>query len=109
VPFGSWSGAELEAVRTREWKLIVPHSYRTLGGHKPGMDGWPGEYLKQPVSAPELYDMRTDVAERHDVASQHGDIVERLMALAEQCRAELGDTTLGRKGSGVREVGGEKE
>src|SRR5262245_27965650 len=47
VPFGSWSGAELEAVRTREWKLLVPHAYRTLAGRKPGMDGWPGEYLKQ--------------------------------------------------------------
>jgi len=109
VPFGSWTGAELEAVRTREWKLIVPHGYRTLGGRKSGMDGWPGEYLKQPVLEPELYDMQSDVAERQNVAGQHTAVVEHLLALAEQCRSELGDTTLGRKGSGIREVGGVKE
>ena len=109
VPFGGWTGAELESVRTREWKLIVPHSYRTLGGRKPGMDGWPGEYLKQPVLEPELYDMRRDTGERHNVAAQHADVVKRLLHLAEQCRADLGDTTLGRKGAGVREPGGVKE
>lgn len=109
VPFGSWSGAELESVRTREWKLIVPHAYRTVGGRKPGMDGWPGEYVKQPIAKPELYDMRRDIEEKHDVASQNPGIVKQLLDLAEQCRADLGDTTLGRKGSGVREPGGVKE
>jgi arylsulfatase len=109
VPFGGWTGAELESVRTREWKLIVPHAYRTLGGRKPGMDGWPGEYVKQPVLEPELYDMRRDIEEKRNVAAQHADIVQRLLALAEQCRADLGDTVLGRKGAGVREPGGVKE
>jgi arylsulfatase len=73
------------------------------------MDGWPGEYLKQPVVEPELYDMRRDIAERHNVAALHADVVQRLLSLAEQCRAELGDTTLGLKGAGVRDVGGEKD
>jgi arylsulfatase A-like enzyme len=109
VPFGSWSGAELESVRTREWKLIVPHGYRTLGGHKPGMDGWPGEYLRQPITEPELYDMRSDIKETRNVAAEHPDIVKRLLELAEQCRAELGDTSLGRTGAGVRAPGGVKE
>jgi arylsulfatase A-like enzyme len=109
VPFGSWSGAELESVRTREWKLIVPHTYRTLGGHKPGMDGWPGEYVKQPVLTPELYDMRNDIEEKHDVATQHPEIVKHMLDLAEQCRTDLGDTTLNRQGAGVRAPGGVKE
>jgi arylsulfatase A-like enzyme len=109
VPFGSWSGAELESVRTREWKLIVPHTYRTLGGHKPGMDGWPGEYVKQPVLTPELYDMRNDIEEKHDVATQHPEIVKHMLDLAEQCRTDLGDTTLNRMGAGVRPPGGVKE
>jgi arylsulfatase A-like enzyme len=109
VRFGSWSGAELESVRTHDWKLIVPHTYRTLGGHKPGMDGWPGEYVKQPVLEPELYDMRKDIEEKHDTAAQHPEIVKRMLDLAEQCRADLGDTTLNRKGAGVREPGGVKE
>ncbi len=93
----------------REWKLIVPHGYRTLGGHKPGMDGWPGEYVKQPVLEPELYDMRGDVEEKHNLAAEHPQIVKRLLDLAEQCRADLGDTVLDRKGAGVREPGGVKE
>ncbi len=79
VPFGVWSGAELESVRTREWKLILPHAYRTLGGHKPGMDGWPGEYVKQPFPEPELYDMRDDIEEKHNVAAEHPEIVQRML------------------------------
>ena len=46
---------------------------------------------------------------RGAVAAQHADIVQRMLALAEQCRADLGDTVLGRKGAGVREPGGVKE
>ena len=106
VPFGGWTGAELESVRTRDWKLIVPHAYRTLGSRKPGMDGWPGEYLKQPVLAPELYDMRGDIEEKRNVAAQQADLVKRMLDLAERCRADLGDTMLGRKGAGVRAPGG---
>jgi arylsulfatase A len=105
VPFGGWTGAELESVRSREWKLIVPHSYRSLGDHKPGMDGWPGEYLKQPVSEPELYHLPSDLEEKHNVAAEHPDIVKKMLEQAELCRAELGDTTLSRKGAGVREPG----
>ena len=109
VPFGGWTGAELESVRTREWKLIVPHSYRTLGGRKPGMDGWPAEYQKQPVLEPELYDMASDIEEQHNVAAQHEDLMRRMLDMAEQCRVDLGDTTLNRKGAGMREPGGVKE
>ncbi len=105
IPFGVWSGAELESVRTRDWKLILPHGYRTLGGRKPGMDGWPGEYMKRPVVEPELYDMRHDISETHNVAAEHPDVVRRMLDLAERCRADLGDTTLNRKGSGTREPG----
>jgi len=105
VPFGQWTGAELQAVRTSRWKLILPHTYRTLGGRKPGMDGWPGQYVKQPVLEPELYDMANDVGERHNVAARHRNVVEKLLALAEQCREELGDSQFNRKGKGVRPPG----
>ena len=108
VPFGGWTGAELESVRTREWKLIVPHSFRSLGGRKPGMDGWPAEYQKQPVLEPELYNMTRDIEERRNVAARHPDIVRRMLDQAEQCRADLGDTTLNRTGTGVRPPGGVK-
>jgi arylsulfatase len=109
VPFGSWSGAELESVRTEEWKLILPHVYRTLGNQKPEMDGWPAEYVKRPILVPELYHMRNDIEEKHDVAGQHPEIVKKMLDRAEQCRVELGDTTLNRQGTGVRPPGGVKE
>jgi hypothetical protein len=73
------------------------------------MDGWPAEYQKQPVLEPELYDMTSDIEEHRNVAAQHGEIVRRMLEMAEQCRADLGDTTLHRKGAGVREPGGVKE
>jgi hypothetical protein len=53
--------------------------------------------------------MRNDIEEKHDAAAQHPKIVQRMLDMAEQCRADLGDTTLDRKGSGVREPGGVKE
>src|SRR5438876_6029538 len=34
--------------------------------------------------SPELYDLESDIAESADVASQHPDIVQRLLILAEQ-------------------------
>jgi hypothetical protein len=69
------------------------------------MDGWPGEYLKQPIATPELYSMRHDIGEMRNVAPEHPEVVQRLLDFAERCRADLGDTTLNRKGSGVREPG----
>ena len=36
VPFGQWTGAQLEAVRAGPWKLMLPHTYRTLGDSPPG-------------------------------------------------------------------------
>ena len=57
---------------------------------------------------PELYNMARDIEERHNVAAQHPDLVRQMLELAEQCRADLGDTTLNRKGAGVRPPGGVK-
>jgi arylsulfatase A-like enzyme len=105
IPFGVWSGAELESVRTRRWKLVLPHTYRTLGGRKPGMDGWPGEYQKQPILQPELYDMESDIEERQNAAAEHPEVVQQLLGLAEKCSEDLGDLLTHRKGSGVREPG----
>src|SRR5207237_10208942 len=32
---------ELQAVRRGRWKLILPHTYRTMNGQQPGKDGRP--------------------------------------------------------------------
>ncbi len=96
-------GYELQAVRSGRWKLHFPHRYRTLAG-EPGRDGLPGPY-KIVRTGLELYDLETDVGERHNVADKHPEVVRRLQALAEEARRDLGDSLTGRKGRGVRPPG----
>ena len=96
---------ELQAVTADRWKLILPHTYRTLAGQPPGRDGVPAKYQQRKVERPELYDLEADIGETTDVAAQHPDVVKRLLALAEQAREELGDTLTGRTGKGVRPPG----
>ena len=91
---------DLEALRAGRWKLIFPHTYRTLTG-EPGHDGTPGDY-SYPKCELELYDLASDVGEQHNVIDQHPDVVERLQALAEKARDDLGDSLTGREGRNQR-------
>jgi arylsulfatase len=96
---------ELQAVRSGSWKLMLPHTYRTLGSQSGGRDGTPAKYDSRKLEKSELYNLETDLAEKLNVAERYPDTVARLQALAEQARAELGDSLTNRKGSGVREPG----
>jgi len=93
----------LEAVRAGEWKLHLPHEYRTLTGER-GTNGQPGPY-KQAHTDLALYNVAEDVGEQHDVAAQHPDVVKRLEALAEEARKDLGDSLTGRPGANRRQPG----
>ena len=59
------SQGPIQAVRSGDWKLV--------------------RFLGEP---PELYNLRTDLGEQHDVAQQHPDIVQRLTTLLESARVE---------------------
>ncbi len=96
---------ELQAVRSGKWKIILPHTYRTMQGQTPGKDGKPGRYWQVKVERPELYDLNADVNETKNVAAEHPEVVKMLQGLAEQEREELGDSLTGRKGKGTREPG----
>lgn len=98
---------ELHAVTSGDgrWKLFLPHTYRTLAGRPGGTNGIPAKYEPQKLTAPELYDLVTDVEEKRNVAEQHPEIVQRLLACAERARADLGDGLTQRLGAGVREPG----
>src|SRR5205085_4407035 len=81
VPFGQWTGAQLEAVRSGPWKLVLPHTYRTLGTSPPGRDGMPAKYQPRTIAEAELYDLEQDIGEKHNVAAQNPEVVKRLLAL----------------------------
>lgn len=104
--FIRYSG-ELQAVIGRRWKLMLPHTYRTLrladGSAAPvAKDGIPVKYRSAKVVGPELYDLPEDISESRDVSAFHPEEVQRLLALAEANRPVLGDALTKQKGSEVR-------
>ena len=98
---------QLQAVGSGDgrWKLYLPHEFNTLAGRPGGKDGMPVKYERAKVESPELYDLQNDVGEKKNVANKHPEIVQSLLASAEQTRADLGDSLTDRKGSGAREPG----
>jgi arylsulfatase A-like enzyme len=98
---------QLQAVTSGDgrWKLLLPHTYRTLAGKPSRNDGTPIEYQQIKLETSELYDLANDVGETKNVAGEHPDVVLQLESEAEKARQELGDALTGRKGNGVREPG----
>ncbi len=80
----------LNAVRSGRWKLHVARK----GGRYPN-------YERNPVL--ELYDLHSDIGETRNVAEDYPQVVERLQALLELARIDLGDGT--RPGKNVRPPG----
>ncbi len=116
---------ELHAVRSGKWKLHFPHPYIEVDG-PPGRDGKPANFehmnpadhrksgLEGIASRHgykvmhldlSLYDLEADPGETTNVASAHPDIVKHLTELADEMRADLGDTLTNHKATGAREPG----
>lgn len=93
----------LEAVQSGSWKLHLPHEYRSLAG-EPGKDGKPGPY-KTAKTELALYNLENDVGEKTNVADQNPEVVKKLLALAEEGRADLGDSLTNRTGKNRRPPG----
>ncbi len=92
---------ELQAVRSDQWKLILPHLVDSQVG---GRDGQRGVY--RPFRAGlELYDLSVDPGERVNLASQKPEVLTRLLLHAEAARQELGDSLTRRVGVANREPG----
>ncbi len=120
-----YAGDELHAVRSGKWKLHLPHEYLTVAGPT-RTDGKPANHGQQKPEAMtssglrgiasrhgykvakielSLYDLETDIGETTNVAAQHPEVVQRLVALAEAARVELGDSLTKTVGKGVRPCG----
>ena len=72
---------QLQAVRSGPWKLFVP--LQEFDRHPHFAPGEGGEPL--------LFNVAEDIGSTTNVAAEHPEIVERLTALAEEGRKELGD------------------
>ncbi|HAV63700.1 MAG TPA: arylsulfatase [Verrucomicrobiales bacterium] len=98
---------DLEAVLSGDgrWKLVFPHTYRTMAGRPGGFGGQPAKYSSSKTGRAELYDLGNDVTESKDVAAAHPEVVERLQLLADAMRADLGDELTKATGSGSRPPG----
>lgn len=84
--------SQLQAVRSGNWKLVLPQRIR--------FDGWSGKKDNSPL---QLFDLKADIGETTDLSDKHPEMVERLRKLANEAEAELGDGP--KKGSGQREAG----
>jgi arylsulfatase A-like enzyme len=83
---------QLQAIRAGDWKLYLPLQRKFVANNR-----------KTAAAKAELFDVRHDVHEDHEVSAEHPDVVERLTALAEKTRAVIGDDD--RPGSGQRPAG----
>ncbi|MFI4876400.1 MAG: sulfatase [Blastopirellula sp. JB062] len=85
---------QLQAIRAGDWKLYLPID--------------PKQAKRLPPAAsrsgePALYDVRNDLSEERELSAKHPEIVERLTAMAQAIRQEIGDTN--RPGKGGRPAG----
>ncbi|GGG99454.1 arylsulfatase [Parapedobacter pyrenivorans] len=97
---------ELQAVLMGDWKLYLPHTYRTIkAGQGYRDDGTPIKYEMTKVETPELYHLATDISETTDVAGDHPEVVAKILGLAQQAREDLGDALTGVPGKNLRQPG----
>lgn len=79
--FYYYNGLNLQAVREGRWKLHLPRRSEMLVWWESGL-----RELEEPL----LFDLVEDPGEARDVAAQHPEIVNRLLAEAKRARTELG-------------------
>lgn len=123
--FWSYSGEELHAVRVGDWKLHLPHEYLAVAA-APGRGGKPSNWENMKPQAIEvsgirgiasrhgyrvekiglaLYNLKHDPGETRDLAGEHPEIVNRLLAEAARARADLGDSLTGVRPTHARPAG----
>ena len=88
-------------MRAGKWKVHLPHSYASIEGAQIATPTFHGIYTEAEIGL-SLFNLEEDIGETVDVSDEYPEVVERLLALAEEAREELGDSLTGRTGSGVR-------
>ncbi|WP_291779403.1 sulfatase [Cecembia sp.] len=97
---------ELQAVVMNEWKLYFPHQYRIIApGQSPRNDGLPNKYTMNTLTQMELYHIPSDPSELQNVITDHPEIVDKMVKLADHARNDMGDALTGIEGQFVRSAG----
>ena len=104
VPFFFYAGRQLQAVRAGQWKVHVPHRYRSIHGGMLATPTHPGAYRQDSIGLA-LFDLATDPAESVNLAGTYPDTVRHLMSLIDRMRVDLGDALTGVEGRAVRPPG----
>ena len=102
--FFYYANGQLQAVRSERWKLLFPHTARSMIGQKPGAGGIPGKYKPLAVGL-ELYDLETDLGETRNLALDRPEVVQELQGKADTIREQLGDSLQKKVGTAVRKAG----
>jgi len=95
----------LEAIRYDNWKLVFPHPGRTYEGFSPGKDGKPGGANENFYFSGGLYDLRRDPGERYNLMFEYPEILDKMNAMAQDAREDLGDNLMKVNGKNRREIG----
>ena len=88
-----YQGTRLKAVRSGKWKLAIERQSFGMGMKQEPEDLQLGN---------RLYNLDTDLGETKSVFDQHPDVVEKLRAMAEKMKEDIGS---GKPGPGVRPPG----
>ena len=81
----------LQAVRQGQWKLHLPRDKEPIGAAPFSRNQHIAAADRIGFDEPFLIDLQNDLSETTNVADQNPDVVERLLALAEHMREDLGD------------------
>lgn len=91
----------LEAIRYKHWKLVLPHKSTSYNKNLQGKGGLRGKgaVVEVPLA---LYDLAHDPGEVRDVQELYPEIVAQIQKIAETAREDLGDDLTNKKGKNVR-------
>ncbi len=88
----------LEAVRYENWKLFVSRNRHSIEFNS-------ADPIDENREVNELYNLKSDPGETHNVFSEYPDVVKLLTQKIELCRDDLGDVFTGQLNGNVRSAG----
>lgn len=104
--FAYYNRNELQAVIYGKWKMVFPHTYRSiLEGTEMRNDGIPVKYHMLKLEKSELFDLSTDPNETTDLSESNPEIVSKLIEFADKARSDMGDALTESDGTGLRKHG----